>query len=78
MPKHSSFQWTKEDIKALIHLWDDNTKKEIADKLGCNASQVGSMVFRVRKAGYSLPRKTVKGIMEGLIKEAISELKRRK
>lgn len=70
--------WTKGDIKDLISLWDSNTKEEIAATLGCTKEQVGSMVFRVRKAGYELPRKTVKGITEGLILEAIEEMRKRK
>lgn len=76
--QNASYMWTKESIKTLIKLWDTSTIEDIAEELGVRKDQVSSMARRVRKAGYELPRKSVKGEVEKLIKEAIGELKKKK
>ena len=70
--------WTKEEIKKFIKLWDSCTKDELAEELGINRSQVGSMAGRLRKAGLELTRKSRHGEVAILIKEVIAELKRGK
>lgn len=72
----NSHQWTKEDVKKVIKLWDSMTKEEIALELDITESQVGSMAFRIRKAGGNLAKKHRKGLCEELIKEAILEVKK--
>lgn len=70
--------WTKEDIKKLVTIWDDCTKQEVADEMNLTPVQVGSMVRRIRLAGYPLARKTSKGTMNLMIDEVFDELKIKK
>lgn len=69
--KHS---WTKEDIKKIIKLWSSKTTKDLADEIGVSTGQIGYIAMNIRKSGYKLPRKTVKGQLRTLIGEVIEEL----
>ena len=51
------FMWTKENIKTVLQLWDTLSKEEIAEKIGCEASQVAYIAAQVRKEGYHLQKK---------------------
>ena len=67
--------WTKEEIKAVNELWKTATTAEICEKLNVDYMQLSYMVQQMRKAGMDLPKKHVKGNLQGLIKEVMAELK---
>ena len=71
-------QWTKDEIKALVSLWDTKTTLEIAAELNLKNNQVTYMAKRVRDSGYALPKHRRNGYMASLVKEAIAELKIKK
>lgn len=66
--------WTKADIQKVCKLWSTKTTQQIADDLKVEVYQVQSLATLIRKTGYPLPRKMVKGRLRTLVEEALSEL----
>lgn len=66
--------WTKENIKQLMKLWDDNTLEEIANEMGLQTGQVQYMAHAIRKMGYVITRKHVRGRIKSTIEDAMQEL----
>jgi hypothetical protein len=73
--RSKSIMWTKEMINILIELWESRPAKDIAAELGKDVTpiQVSYMANQMRKAGYPLPRKHTRGILQGLILEVAAE-----
>lgn len=67
---------TKEELKKLLAMWPNSTVDEIVIRLNRNRNWVNGMVSRLRKAGArdQLPRKSAKGLLDGLIKEVVDEI----
>jgi transposase len=76
MPRHKKRQspFTKDEIKAVITLWEDKSTNEIAEELGRRTSSICYIANAIRKEGYTLSKKTKRGTMNLLIKEVIAEL----
>lgn len=72
--KKTFHMWTKEEIKKLVKMWDDKTKEELAEELGLNEVQIGSMARRIRLLGYPLTKKNKSGYLENVINECFDEL----
>lgn len=64
--------WTKEEIKKFVQIWDSKTLDELVEEMGLTRSQLISMAYYIRKAGYKLPRKRKNGYLLSLIKEALN------
>jgi hypothetical protein len=67
-------QWTKDDIKKFVQLWDNCTVKEIESELGLRHNQLSYIRTKIKTAGYQLSRKNVRGVADSLIHEAMREL----
>jgi transposase len=78
MPRHRRKNrftpYTKDEIKAVITLWEDKSTQEIAEELGRKTSSIGYIANAIRKEGYRLPKKTKRGTFNLLVKEVIAEL----
>lgn len=72
--RKENHSWTKEDIKKIIKLWSSKSTIDLAKDIGIDPAQVSYLAGQIRKSGYKLPRKTVKGQLQTLIKDVISEL----
>ena len=70
--------WVKEEIKTVMTQWDTKTKQELAEELGRTTEQISYIVMHIRKAGYDLPKKYKAGVIQNLIKECITDLKKSK
>ncbi len=66
--------YTKQDIKVVIELWETSNTAEIAKELDITSQQVQYLAGQIRKFGYKLTRKTVRGYMGTLVKEVMGEL----
>jgi len=65
--------FTKEDIKTVIELWNTKTKEEIAEQLGRSVYSITYISSAIRKAGYDLPRKSIKHERGQFIKRILKE-----
>lgn len=64
--------WTKEDIKKIVKLWENNTTEEIADEIGIDKSQVYYIAYEIRKIYPKLvQRKSIRGRLRNLITETL-------
>lgn len=70
----NNHEFTKKEIRTVIELWNENSTDNIAERLGISKNQVVYLAGHIRKAGYKLPRKTIIGRTQSLIKEVINEL----
>ncbi len=66
-----SHMWTKEEIALVIDLWETQRTEEIAERIGLAPSQVTYMAGILRKAGYPMAQKHLKGKIYSLI-EAVA------
>ncbi len=66
--------YTKEHIKGIIKLWENNSVDEIANKLGITPQAVVYLAKQIREEGYNLPKKHIVGKTRSLIKSVLSEL----
>jgi biotin operon repressor len=69
-----SKQLTKEDIREIITLWDSITVKQLAEKIGVSEFTIYSVAKTLRTHGVHIPSKRRKNILQGLVKEVISEM----
>lgn len=69
-----SHQWTKDELKSVVKLWETLTTEQIADRLNLSRIQVGYAADVLRKAGVKLPKKHVVGKTLALAKEIAAEL----
>lgn len=67
--------FTKQEIKAIIKLWETKTTQEIAAEINRSTGSVQYMANVIRKSGYHLPRKSQKGTIRLLVKEVLNDLK---
>lgn len=65
--------WTKEEIIKISKLWEHSRTEDIAEELGVLPQQVSYMVYTMRKAGYPMAKKHVKGRLSSLIQEVAAE-----
>jgi len=63
--------WTKNDIRTVNKLWDTKSTREIAKELGVAPQQVTYLGTRIRLAGFNLAKRSAKGQMLTMIKEAL-------
>ena len=68
--------WTKDELKQVIRLWDSKTKMELAAEIGVTKENLNYIATQLRNAGVKLARKSTRGYLQGLIHEAVKELKR--
>ncbi len=66
--------WTKEDLKMVVRMWDDNTLVQIAEKLGREKSSIQQIATVMRKNGIKIARKRKNGYLALLINEVKEEL----
>lgn len=71
-PKH---MWTKDEILKVIKLWNSKTTNDLAKELNVATHQIQALATQIRKSGYALPRKLVKGRLRSLIEEVTRGLK---
>lgn len=74
MAGKNNHEWTKDEIKKVISLWTSKSLKEIGTDVGVNAQQVAYIAGQIRKSGFNLQKKTIKGNLRSLIGEAIKEI----
>jgi hypothetical protein len=74
---HKYTQWTADDIKKVITVWQTKTTKELAVELNKTTEEVNYIAAQIRKSGYDLPRKRKKGYIQPLIVSVISKLKKK-
>jgi hypothetical protein len=65
--------WTKEDMRKVLELWENHSIEQIAEMLNRKKWQIAYIANAFKKAGYQLPRKNVKGLDYGLVKEVLKE-----
>ncbi len=70
----NNHMWTKENVKALLALWDTKTMLEIANELGLEQKQVNYMASNLRKKGFPLAQKRTTGKLQTLLDEVAGEL----
>lgn len=64
---------TKDIIRKLIDLWETKSTRDIAEELGVELGRVSYLATQIRKEGYDLPRKYIRGVTRKLIKEVLAE-----
>lgn len=72
MTKH---QFTKQEARILLTLWDRATKEEIAEKLNLRSEQIGYLAREMNKVGFELSKKRKVGQLRTMLKELKKELK---
>ncbi len=70
-----SKQWTKTDLKKFLSLWESKTGNQLAKEFGVSRNYINAIATKFRKNGFALPKKRAAGVLDGLIKEVISEIK---
>ena len=73
--KFAKHSWTKDEIKALVNVWESKTLDQISAILDIRKANVQVMAAKLRKAGMTLTKKKTKGTLDLLIAEVVSELK---
>ena len=71
--KNKYHNWTKEEIKTVIELWENTTIGDLAEKLGVSVSQIHVLRARLNEAGVKLSRKRVRHCVGTLIKEMLED-----
>lgn len=71
-PRHL---WTKDELKKIINMWDSSSMEEILEETGLTRSQISSIRYGLKKAGYVLTAKKAKGYRQLLVTEVLRELK---
>ena len=61
----------------VIDLWESSTLDELAEEIGAPRYSISSMAKRIRKNGVDLTKKRRGGYIESLVKEVISEYKKK-
>lgn len=69
-----NFQWTKDNLRKLLSLWETKTPDEIAIKLGTDRKKINYMAYELRKAGFNIPTKRTNGQLKKMILELKDEL----
>jgi predicted phage-related endonuclease len=72
MPKINR-SFTKDEINMVIDLWETKTLGEMAEALGRSIPSVTYIAQRIRKAGFNLSIKHVKGKNDSLVKTVLRE-----
>lgn len=67
--------WTKAEARVLIDLWEKSTLDELQAKLKRERSQIISMVYEMRKAGFKLSKKRKVGERRVMLIELLKEYK---
>lgn len=65
--------FTKDQIREVMNLWETKSTDEIAEKLGLNKGAISYLANVIRKEGYRLPKKHKIGILRALVKDVIQE-----
>ncbi|MCK5017882.1 MAG: hypothetical protein KAS32_12535 [Candidatus Peribacteraceae bacterium] len=73
--KKHSHQYTKEEIRKVLKIWEKSSVQDIADELGVTTNQVQYLASQIRKAGVDLPKKKRVGHFQKLILEIAEEEK---
>jgi len=68
-------QWTKEELKGFLTLWENSTVTELATKFGVSNTTIITIAAKFRKEGYPLTKKRQNGNLNGLIREVIEQAK---
>lgn len=76
--RSSRANFTKENIREVMDLWESKTTDQIAEKLGVNRNSITYIANIIRKEGVRLPKKHRVGYIRGLIKEVIAERETRR
>lgn len=63
--------WTGNEIKMVVKLWESKTTADLAEELGRPVQSVQALATKIRKAGYPLKRKMMRGTLQSLIKETL-------
>ena len=66
--------WVKEEIKKINELWKTETPAQLARILGVEYQQLNYIVMEMRKSGFDLPKKHIKGQIRTLLDEVKAEL----
>jgi len=69
-------QWTKEELREFVSLWDTNTGEELAEKFAVSRQTINGIAKKFKDSGYHLQSKRKNGTVNLLIKEVIAELPR--
>lgn len=70
----NNHMWTKENVKALLALWDTKNMREIAEQLNLTQAQVNYMASNLRKKGFPLAQKRQVGQLQILLDEVAGEM----
>lgn len=60
-------------LKFVVKNWNTMTKPEILQQTGLSNNQLTNIVFKLRKAGFNMPKKTATGYINNLIQQLINE-----
>lgn len=74
MPRYiNSKMWTKGDISKLLDMWESSTIQQLMEATNATKNQISYARMALEKAGYSLPKKHKRGVMNSLILEVLKE-----
>lgn len=76
MPKKTkkSHQWTKDELRTLINLWESHSIEDIAGELSLQESQIKNQVITLRKSGFPLTKKRVVGYKQAMLRDLFTEM----
>jgi len=69
-----TYEWTKENIKKVIEMWDTKSTREIAESLGVKQDKVSHLVAALKKHGIPMRRKYGHWPTTAFIKEIKNEM----
>lgn len=70
--------WTKEEIRTVLELWQDSSVADIAAEIGVDPARVVYIAQQIRRAGYELPKKHIKGRTMSMVEDVIAEFEGKK
>jgi transposase len=68
-------QWTKDDLRQFLTLWEEKTAQELADYFDTSSGYISHIAKKFREEGYDLPLKKTRGTVSLLIREIVAEAK---
>ncbi len=71
----SYHQWTKDQIKKVLKMWESHTAQEIAEEIGVSKEKITGIANVLRKKGFKLSKKRQNGYFQILIDELKQEMK---
>ena len=75
MSKSSKHMWTKADINVLLDAWKTKTTDDLIKTMKRDRASINGMIYRIRRAGYDIPRKRKSSVISILVKEVLREKK---